>query len=610
VKSPGNGWIIVRTSTPDAQLPAPGTRINPARDKALLATIQSSGWNNYYTAPANRKWVEPCWGSWQFWAFELGGNGPGFDVHQCDDASKTWKPVGYTSGTAVPASCASGQWFFKTNETDDTRKAWYCIENKFYNMAFTYGMMGYSHSGIEIEEGASRYRFVGLEVTHTNTPSYGYRSMIYWTLINVDPKSSHIIFDRMYVHGRGAPSKVNQAFVLDGSHQAIVDSVIDDITQWKKGEDVDTESVAIKSDFGPGPIAILNNFISTIGISFYTSDEADFRAPDPADYEIRGNYFYKSSRYIVGHPEWNGYHYDNRHHVELKRGRRYVFDGNIFEGNFGTLQQGAAFSLSNSAGYQANDKNDNTVRDILVTSNIFRNNPVSVIIGGVLRGRVGLNPVVMQRVRISNNLFESVDGYRYANPGWAGSGAAGNVLSIFNGEDIAVTNNTIYRVKGTSPHVLVFNQAANPPEPFPDPGANFIFRNNISVFANGGVCAQCLGGTKGLYMSWQRIPDPGYFYDHNVFIGPFNTTPNNRPADYPDGNFWEESESGVGWTNPSAGDFSLLGNSRYKGKGGDGRDPGIDAALLKAATANTAGGYTPGPSPVTKPNAPSSLRVE
>ncbi|HSR11973.1 MAG TPA: hypothetical protein VLS90_11080, partial [Thermodesulfobacteriota bacterium] len=173
---------------------------------------------------------------------------------------------------------------------------------------------------------------------------------------------------------------------------------------------------------------------------------------------------------------------------------------------------------------------------------------------------------------------------------------------LFNApEDVNITHNTI-SCPGCGLLVL------DPYRADMAPGAGLVYQDNITHFG-AGVNAQGVPGQVALDGAWKRIPDRGWVFDHNVMIGPFQQTGINKPSDYPAGNFWEETESGVGWTNASAEDYSLLSGSKYKGKGSDGRDPGIDAAILKSATSGTKSGGSPGPQPA-KPSAPTSLRVE
>lgn len=602
-KSAGNGWIIVRTSTPDSQLPPPGTRINPNLQRNLLATIRD-----------NSPWVfmgdvgAPCDGSWQWNGWTEDPSQPTF-INVCDDNTKKLTRINPPSGSQVPANCTNNQWFIKTGETNPQRKAWLCIDGVFTNVTFFHINEAWSNSvypALELKPGASHYRFIGLEITNVKVPSYGYRDMVYPALINVLTSNDHIIFDRMYIHGQGAPTKSGGAISLEGSHNALVDSVIDNFTTWRKLDGVDSESIGIGSSSGPGPIKIVNNYIGNIiGIALYTSDESDWKIPDPADYEIRNNYFYKDDKFIYGNPKSDGYYYDNRHFIELKRGQRYLIDGNIFEGNFGTLQQGAAVSFSNSAGYAATEDTKMTIRDITVRNNVFKRNPVNVIISGHLRGRPKLTAIVAQRFKFTNNLMLNGIG-RYAVPGWGqnwNNAPGGGMFLIFNApEDVNISHNTFY---SPSLGLITFDQYAKDMAP----GEGLIFQNNLSHFGSG-INAQGMPGLTAIDGAWKRIPNRGWIFDHNVLVGPFDQAGINKVEDNPPDNFYVPSEASVGFSNVEAKDFSLMASSPYKNKGSDGKDPGVDWNALNAVIANVITGGSTSPLDHLSPAAPLQLRVK
>ncbi|HSR12324.1 MAG TPA: hypothetical protein VLS90_12850, partial [Thermodesulfobacteriota bacterium] len=341
---------------------------------------------------------------------------------------------------------------------------------------------------------------------------------------------------------------------------------------------------------------------------FFTSDEADWKVPDPADYEIRNNYFYKDDKYIYGNPRSDGRYYDNRHFLELKRGRRYLIDGNIFDGNFGTLQQGLAVNFSNNGGYAPTDNVPEGISDITVTNNIFTRNPMAIGVNGHLFGRWGLATEPVQRVNLTNNLIVDNVG-RYANPGWGASrdGAPAAGFQLGNGaEDITVKHNTLY---GSTWAILVLDQTA------PDlrPSANLVFQDNVSVFGIG-FSGQGSAGLTALEAAWKRIPNRGWAVDHNVLIGPFDQIGLNKISDNPAGNFYVDSETQVGFVDSANRQLALSSSSPYKGRASDGADPGVDWAKLVAATKDTKTGKSTAPfnPPERKlaPPPPQGLRVD
>ena len=67
----------------------------------------------------------------------------------------------------------------------------------------------------------------------------------------------------------------------------------------------------------------------------------------PADYVIRKNYFSHPDTYLIGSPKNRlGKNYNNRQILELKAGQRMVIEGNVFDGNWADVTQGAMVLLT------------------------------------------------------------------------------------------------------------------------------------------------------------------------------------------------------------------------------------------------------------------------
>ena len=86
--------------------------------------------------------------------------------------------------------------------------------------------------------------------------------------------------------------------------------------------------------------------LEAIGVTVFFPDASKHYFP-PADYVIRGNLFSHPDTYLFGSPQnWSGKNYPNRQILELKAGRRLLVEGNIFDGNWADVTQGAMILLT------------------------------------------------------------------------------------------------------------------------------------------------------------------------------------------------------------------------------------------------------------------------
>lgn len=84
---------------------------------------------------------------------------------------------------------------------------------------------------------ATKYRFEGIEVTHSDTATAEFATTInpayFSRLIYLQRNTANIIFDRCYIHGLGAPNRIYSAIAGFDSHDsAIMNSYLDDLEYW------------------------------------------------------------------------------------------------------------------------------------------------------------------------------------------------------------------------------------------------------------------------------------------------------------------------------------------------------------------------------------------
>jgi len=429
----------------------------------------------------------------------------------------------------------------------------------------------------ETADGAHHYRFIGIEFTTANPSAY-YEG----GLLRLAPSSHHIIVDRCYLHGYDYPGATARALIMDGAHVALINSHVDIANYQYYG-------FAVLVHAGPGPGKIQNNFIQGPGITLFWTANAP--TPDQNDYEIRRNWIYASDRYRLGSPTSDGRHYMHRQPLELKRGRRFIIDGNIFDNWWADEQGGSEIMLFTPRGGFRFDGNEFEISDITITNNLLRKVAGGVAVAGVNTADAAggwAQTRVTKRFRMANNLA-LIDGF-HACCDWAG-GARGLALRIHSGvEDLTFEHNTVYRQTGTGPRLLSLNDEA---------AEGLVYRNNIVWFNN----ANNIGGlfyigqfptgltpwtAKGILDGWAvRIPTPSYVFANNVIPGTAAGDTAVHQGQFPPGNFWPgdgaAGEAAIQFQNPTAGNFRLRAESRYKAAGTDGQDVGVNMDVLEAA---------------------------
>jgi hypothetical protein len=269
-----------------------------------------------------------------------------------------WKQARHSRGAAPGASCQPNEFFFREDGTPPQEALSWCTSaNQWTPVRIINTADGLFYAAITFEPGASRYRFTGVEVTHLPVPDpppltwrqRDYRQGLVGSLITLWSTNAYIIFDRCDIHGRDYPARLHTAVTLDGAHVAIVDSRIHKVNVWTEAADgVNLEAFAIQVPSGPGPGKIENNLIEAIGISlFFPEGPNGFLQAPPSDYEIRRNHFSHPDTYLYGSSQnVSGKNYMNRHLLELKRGRRIAIEGNLFDGNWADVVQGAMILIT------------------------------------------------------------------------------------------------------------------------------------------------------------------------------------------------------------------------------------------------------------------------
>ena len=382
-----------------------------------------------------------------------------------------------------------------------------------------------SSVAIATAERAHHYKFVGIEFSPAADSKYLYNLI---DLGKSEYKSlslfpHHLIFDRCYVRSTGL-NKARRGFGLNSGDTAITNSYISGFA----GAGDETQGICGWN--GPGPFRIVNNYIEGGGqnIMFGGADPA---VPNlvPSDIEIRRNFLYKPQ-------EWFG-RATIKAVIELKNARNVVIDGNVLE-SAGLI---GAFVLT--VRNQSGTAPWSTLEDINITNNIVRHSNT----GFSILGRDNERPSQQaKRIRIANNLLVDIV------PDYSAVFMIGCC-----GDTVTVENNTV-------------QQTGNIMTCYSTSHANFVFRNNIIQFNEYGVvCPPNMlnANSRGNVVA-----------DNNGTI-----SANGYPASIPRGNTIVSSYKQVGFIDYAQGDWRLAAESKFKGKGTNGKDPGVDFDALAAA---------------------------
>jgi len=539
----GEGEIIIRTDADDSLLPPMGTRVSSSY-RLQMPTLRNStlGVRELYSPISHLT----CTVGQLWWHF----NQPGWSLKQCVDSitnSYALVPRVDFQG-ARPLTCAASTWYFKADEPDNVNGIYWCSPNRrLYNMSL--GRIAH----FTFAPNAHHYRFIGLQF---NVVPLGYRD---WTKaavytdgsyyvghFTIPESAHHISFDRCYFSGLDYPERLQNVLYSASSYLSITDSIIENVSFWLPSIDSgDLESSALQFT-GGSFIRVDNNSIESAGITLFASDDAPLSMT--SNVEITRNWVRRPPRYRLGSAEnlaQPPQAHQSRHLLELKRGVRWLVDGNVFDGNFATVNQAHFISLSPRPGGMSWERQI-AMSDVTISNNSFRNGPNGIYLIGHHDGGDGQMPIV-SRIAVANNLMTGIDGSLSAR---GTPGRYGHCLTMLFGlEDVSITNNLCVNQTGYWP-ALLWEQYG--------PSAGLAFNSNIMTVKTGDYYGGLItpGNARGTASLLAGFPG-GWQFANNALIN----LSGDDPKTYPPSTCWFRSDNEVGWANPSAGDFRLLPSS-------------------------------------------------
>lgn len=404
-----------------------------------------------------------------------------------------------------------------------------------------------SDAALKTMAGAHHYWFTNLEfgLTDTVTLNYGIILLGDGSAAQSELKQvpHDIIMDRCYIHGNDT-TNVSRGIALNSSTTTIIDSYISNC------HGVGFDAQAICGWNGPGPFKIINNYLEASGENVLFGGADPYIAGlVPADIEFRRNHCFKPLTWKVGEPTYAGIHWAVKNLFELKNAQRVLIEGNLFEQNWPDGQNG--FSVLFTPRNQDGKAPWSVVQDVTFTNNILRHVASAI---NILGNDDIYTSQPLQRVEISNNLFDDIGGEH-----WGGSG---RFLQVLNGAtDLTVDHNTIFH---TGDVIMADAQPSN----------GFIYTNNISRHNEYGIIGSGVGvGNKAVSTYF-----PNGVFAKNILAGgqPFYY------SDQPD-NFFPPTLIEVDFTDLAGGDNTLAYNSVYKNVGTNGSDIGANVDEIEKA---------------------------
>jgi len=576
----GDGVITVRTAAPDEELPPEGMRISPDWEKSM-ATIAN---NTVFTGYGDELSKECSPEEFTWLTSHNGVN----KTYVCT-AKNTWKALellgNYSAAPVIPRACVDGQIFLLQKQNSDTRYDMFrCIRADTWIPMTPRGDGGQAMAN-SYGQAVRGYRFFGLIFEPADPKGLNYGGLL--DIGNYNSKHENVTVDRCIF--RVSPTgSASGALNLNGSFVAVVNSWFDlRVVPGPHPYNPVGNSTAINISGGKGPFRINNNYVRGSGLLIFVNDNDSVVPRD--DIDVRRNTLSYNKDFRCGSPTSDKICRDVRGPIELKRGRRVLFEGNIIEDFWSTLSGGQAFIITpRASGSTGPDSNEYQITDLTIRHNIVRNGTGFVQITG--QDDVGYrNTNLTQRVTITNNLITGINGYSLSDQGYGSN--RGQILAIANGvEDLTFRHNTAIDNRGSGPSFLHLSWAAI---------GGFDFRDNI-LWVNQSEVGSSLGirwsepgtlpngrpsnnatATTILNATAVRIPNSTYEFRNNAIIAGPGVRMADLKANYPNSALNQflqqrnDNDEIVGFENyPS--NLRLNVSSSLKSIASGGADPGVD----------------------------------
>lgn len=328
---------------------------------------------------------------------------------------------------------------------------------------------------------------------------------------------------------------------------------------------------------GPGPYTATNNWIEGAGLIWHHDDGGGTNYIR-GDYNYTRNTFKTPFKYMYGGAQSDGLRYFLRQPLEWKSGRRISLFGNIFDGAWTEVTPASVFIAFTSV-------NGLGVTDTDLQHNTFKHGPGITNVPAVVDGGAP-QTLPPNRFRLKNNLAWDIGSTSYWVPAGGASAPTGWVLEgPAGGEDVIVDHNTIVGNTGRASAVFwLFDsnvegvQVTN----------NFFYLSSGTqgVAQDGGTPTNACANLFGKALADCKFT-PSYVWTNNVLMSPdanqatvqswWPSLHNYIPSDM--------SLNNAGWLSYSKQDFHVTSKycSGCASPANDSRDVGVDLDALQVA---------------------------
>lgn len=448
---------------------------------------------------------------------------------------------------------------------------------------------------LDFQGGCNRYRIELLHLRAQTAPPDAALFFLVELRDAADGSSypQNIVFDRCYLEGNGTNPygtqtggipKVRKGINMDGANISVVNCYIEGIN------DIGSDSSAVGTVRGPGPLLIQNNFLEADGENILFGGGGAYTDGQVIhDVTIRKNHIFKRLSWLTEKDAGvNSAAVKNL--VEIKMMQRVLYEQNVLENHWNDAQPGPSIVWKASTQQNEYQKDFTYCEDVVFRYNWIINVSCGFSIvalgagadGHVETRRYSIHDNVISR--LGNDMLDEAGNpyvpggkklcfqfltneYPSTHPTRAGQTVMPQALSIKNNTFIGSGLGSIIEIPVSA------GQGA-----IEWPSTGFDFSNNLFVVGSPSFpfYFQAVGATN--LITGLNNCFGSYTFAGNVFQGiTFNA------SIHPTGNFWSSTvptRASVGFTNESGLDYSLSGSSPLKNVGTDGNDPGANWSLV------------------------------
>lgn len=424
--------------------------------------------------------------------------------------------------------------------------------------------------------GANHYRFIGLEITRSDSAA----SVVALVSVKEEGTADHLMFDRLWLHGT-PQSETRRGIALSAmKYVGVVDSYFSDFHCIAgTGACTDSQTVAAGGGDSPeGPFKIENNFLEAAGENIIFGGRG--ANTTPADIEIRRNHLFKPLIWMPGSPGFvggaDGHPFIVKNHFELKNAQRVLFEENLLENSWGGFSQ-TGFSILLMPTSQGDHCPICTVTDVTIRSVKIVNVASGFSIANVPSDTGGLS-AGGERYSIHNVLVDGVRGQDYKG--------FGNFAMILSNQPTLHDVRIEHVTSSTVPR-FIFSITGILPQKM----SNFTIANNIFSSDRAGEIGAAGAGARNCAYEPDRQGPEGVFkscfdnstFTHNLVIA---------GANWPAGNIMLKDFAAAGIRASQEGGVHQYHLCRRKeegckkaspaiGAGTDGKDIGADVDAIE-----------------------------